>query len=114
MSSNKVVHSHQLTVTFEQDAGNNLSWTVQADDAVSNTCHASYEDLARAGAPLAALGIRALFDLLGADMMSLVLDKANGHLWRECYRLQVQQHVPGSDDIDGTVVGDSGEAVVIH
>lgn len=114
MSSNKAVHSHQLTVTFEQDSDNNLSWTVQADDAVSNTCHASYEELARAGAPLAALGIRALFDLLGEDMMSLVLDKANGHLWKECYRLQVQQHLPGSDDIDGTLASDSEESVVIH
>ena len=61
-----------------------------------------------------ALGIRALFDLLGEDMMSLVLDKANGHLWRECYRLQVQQHLPGSDDIDGTLASDSEESVVIH
>ena len=114
MSNNKAVYSHQLTVTFEQDADNNLSWTVEADEAVSKTSHAGYEELVRAGAPLAALGIRALFDLLGEDMIRLVLDKANGYLWKECYRLQAQQHLPGEDDIDGALAGDSDEAVVIH
>ena len=78
MSNNKAVYSHQLTVTFEQDADNNLSWIVQADEAVSKTSHAGYEELVRAGAPLAALGIRALFDLLGEDMIRLVLDRQTG------------------------------------
>jgi len=55
-----------------------------------------------------------LFDLLVEDMIRLVLDKANGPLWKECYRLQVQQYLPGSDDTDGTVAVDSEEAVVIH
>ena len=27
---------------------------------------------------------RALFDLLGEDMIRLALDKANGYLWKEC------------------------------
>ena len=114
MSNNNVVFSHELTVRFEQDADNVVSWTVQADDAVANTCHASFEELVEAGAPLAALGIRALFDLLGEDLIRLVLDKANGYLWKECYRLQSQRCLPGGDDVDGTLVGDSDEAVVIH
>ena len=114
MSNNKAVYSHQLTVTFEQDADDTVNWIVQADEAVSKTSHATYEELARAGAPLAALGIRALFDLLGEDMIRLVLDKANGHLWKECYRLHAQQHLSGPDDIDGAVAGDSEEAVAIH
>ena len=114
MSNEKAIYSHQLVVRFDQDADNVVSWIVQTDDAVANTCHASYDELAGAGAPLAALGIRALFDLLGEDMINLVLDKANGYLWKECYRLQGQQCLPGSDDIDGTVVGDSEEGVVVH
>ena len=44
----------------------------------------------------------------------LALDKANGYLWKECYRQQSQRCLPGPDDIDGTVVGDSEEVVVIH
>ncbi len=114
MSNNKVVYSHQLVIRFEQDADNTVSWFIQADEAVANTSHASYEELARARAPLAALGIRALWDLLGEDMIHLVLDKANGYLWKECYKQQSQQCLPGPDDIDGTVVGDSEEVVVIH
>jgi len=114
MSNENAVYTHELTVRFEQDADSVVSWTIQADEAVSNTCHASYDELVRAGAPLAALGIRALFDLLGEDMIRLVLDQANGYLWKECYRQQSQQCLPGADDIDGTVAGDSEEVVVIH
>ncbi len=47
MSNNKAVYSHQLTVTFEQDADNTVNWIVQADEAVSKTSHATYEELAR-------------------------------------------------------------------
>jgi len=114
MSNEKAIYSHELTIRFDQDADSVVSWTVQTDDAVANTCHASYDELARAGAPLAALGIRALFDLLGEDMINLVLDKANGYLWKERYRQQSQQCLPGPDNIDGTVVDDSEEVVVIH
>ena len=83
MSNEKAIYSHELTIRFDQDADSVVSWTVQTDDAVANTCHASYDELARAGAPLAALGIRALFDLLGEDMIHLALYKANGYLWKE-------------------------------
>ncbi len=91
MSNENAVYTHELTVRFEEDADSVVSWTIQADEAVSNTCHASYDELVRAGAPLAALGIRALFDLLGEDMIRLVLDQANGYLWKERYRQQSQQ-----------------------
>ena len=114
MSNDKVVYSHQLVIRFEQDADNSVNWLIQADEAITNTSHASYEELAKAGAPLAALGIRALWDLMSEDLIHLVLDKANGYLWKECYRQQNQQSLSGPDDIDGTVVGDSEEAVVIH
>ena len=114
MSNNNVVLSHELTIRFDQDADNVVSWTVQADDAVANTCHASFEELVEAGAPLAALGIRALFDLLGEDLIRLVLDKANGYLWKECFRLQSQRCLPGADDVDAALVCDPEEGVVIH
>ena len=114
MSNKKAVYSHELTVRFEQDADNKVNWIIQADEAVSNTCHASYDELAGAGAPLAALGIRALFDLLGENLINLVLEKANGYLWKECYRQQSQQFLPGPDGVDGTVVGDAEESTVIH
>ena len=114
MSNEKAIYSHQLVVRFDQDADNVVSWIVQTDDAVANTCHASYDELAGAGAPLAALGIRALFDLLGENLIHLVLEKANGHLWKERYRQQSQQFLPGPDGVDGTLAGDSEEAVVIH
>ena len=114
MSNEKAIYTHQLVIQFEQGADHSVNWLVQADEAVTNTIHASYEELAEAGAPLAALGIRALWDLLGENLIHLALDKANGYLWKERYRQQSQQCLPGPDDIDGTVVGDSEEVVVIH
>ena len=114
MSNDKAVYSHELTVRFEQDANHNLNWIIQADESISSTSHASYDELAEAGAPLAALGIRALFDLLGESLINLVLEKANGHLWKERYRQQIQQVLPVPDDVDGNLAGDSEEAVVVH
>ena len=82
MSNENKVYTHELTVTFECDEFNNLSWRIDTDDAVTRTLDASYEELASARAPLAALGIRVLRDLLGSGFLELALDKANNLIWK--------------------------------
>ena len=57
MSSKEIVHSHQLVITFNQNENAQVFWEIAPDNAVDKTREASYEQLAKAGAPLAALGI---------------------------------------------------------
>jgi len=83
MTSEKIVHSHQLVVTFNQDENAHIFWEIIPDNAVDQTKEASYEQLAKAGAPLAALGIRVLFDMLSDQLLTIALDKANNHIWQE-------------------------------
>lgn len=82
MSNDKKVYTHEVTIRFECDDTNALNWLISTDDAVDNTLSASYEDLARAGAPLSALGIRVLRDLLAAGLLNLALDRANNYMWK--------------------------------
>jgi len=79
-----------------------------------NTTHASFDELAAAGAPLAALGIRALWELLGEDLITLALGKANGHLWKEAFKRLDQQVAADSFAVEGELVGDGEESVVVH
>ena len=65
-----------------------------SDDLAPGTVNSIYK---QAGAPLSALGIRALWELLAENLVLLVLEKANGHLWKERYRLQDQRCLPLQD-----------------
>jgi hypothetical protein len=122
MSNENIVCSHELIVRFDQLEDGTVNWLVQPSDAVANTTHASFEELTAAGAPLSALGIRALWELLGEKLITFALDKANGYLWKQAYKRLDQQVTPGSfavegelaGDIEGGVDGDIVEGVVIH
>ena len=83
MTSEKTVHSHQVVITFNQDENADVYWQVTPDTEVDSTREVSYEQLAKAGAPLAALGTRVLFDMLSEQLISIALDKANNHIWQE-------------------------------
>ena len=113
MSNENIVNTHELLVRFEQYEDGKVSWVVQTDDAIETTSHATFDELARAGAPLAALGIRALAELINPDIITAALNKGNMHLWQECYRLLSDQVSQGSPAIEGELAGD-GEEVVIH
>jgi len=122
MSNENIVCTHELTVRFDQLDDGSVNWLVQPSEAVANTTHASFEELTEAGAPLAALGIRALWELLGENLIGFALDKANGQLWKEAYKRLDMQVALGSPavegelagDIEGGVDGDIVESVVIH
>ena len=85
MSNDDKVYTHELVVKFECDENNIVNWLISTDDAVNNTLDASYEELARAGAPISALGIRVLRDLLAEGILELALDRANNHIWRRYF-----------------------------
>lgn len=72
------------------------------------------DELASAGAPLAALGVRALSDLIHPDIITAALNVGNMHLWKEYYLRLKEEVSPGSSVIDGEVVGDAEEAIVVH
>ena len=114
MSNERPVYVNELVVTFEGDDKDNVSWKVQADDSVANTMHASIEELARAGAPLSALGIRALFELLCENMVALALEKGNLYQCREHIREHTDNCLNRSDEVEGLSMNDDAESIVIH
>ena len=114
MSNENIVCSHELTVRFDQLEDGTVNWLVQPSEAVANTTHASFGELAAAGAPLAALGIRALWELLGENLIGFALDKANGHLWKAAFLRLDQQVSPDSLALEGELAGDGEESVVVH
>jgi len=112
MSSDKIMCSHELVVRFDQHEDGAISWSVEPDEAIESTRHASLDELVKAGAPLAALGIRALAALLHPCLIETALNTGNMHLWKDsCLRLH-EQFSSDSPAIDGELAGD--EAVVIH
>jgi predicted metal-dependent phosphoesterase TrpH len=114
MSNENIVCSHELVIRFEQLEDNTVNWIVQADAAIENTKHASLDELASAGAPLAVLGIRALSDLIHPNIIRAALSAGNMHLWKECYLRLSEQVSPGSHAIEGELAVKSDEAIVIH
>jgi len=114
MSNENIVCSHELVVRLDQLEDGTVNWLVQPDAPIADTSHASFDELARAGAPLSAMGIRALWELLAESLVVLALEKANGYLWKENFRQVRQQCLPGPDDFEGTVTTDAEETVVIH
>ena len=72
------------------------------------------DELASAGAPLAALGVRALSDLIHPDIITAALNVGNMHLWKEYYRRLKEDVSPGSSVIEGEPAGDGEEVVMLH
>jgi hypothetical protein len=114
MSKNRIVHRHQLLVTFEQGEDNNVSWGAEPDEAIVKTEQVSMEDLAKAGAPLAALGIRALWEIVANDTITTALDRGNMQLWREIFRQMNEDNDAVPDSAESESVHDFVEGVVIH
>ncbi len=114
MSNVNVVCSHQLVVRFDQLEDGTVDWFVNADAAIESTTHASFDELARAGAPLAALGIRALWELVYPEIINAALNTGNMHVWKECYLRLSKQVSPDSRAIEGVLARDADDGVVIH
>jgi hypothetical protein len=77
MSEERVVCSHHLTIRFDQLEGNRVNWYVEPDDEVLRDRGLSLIDLAERGAPLSALGIRALLKLCIDGLVFNSLEQAN-------------------------------------
>lgn len=77
MSSERVVCSHVLTIRFDQLEDNRVNWYVEPDDKIQDTQSLSLIDMAECGAPLSALGIRALWKLCIDGLVFNALEQAN-------------------------------------
>ena len=77
MSKDKVLCSHELIVQIDQLEGNRVNWRVIPDEDVWNTHSLSLIDLAESGAPLSAMGIRALWKLCLDGLIYNSLEQAN-------------------------------------
>jgi len=76
MSEERVVCSHQ-SIRFDQLEGNRVNWYVEPDDEVLKAQGLSMIDLAECGAPLSALGIRALWKLCIDGLVFNALEQAS-------------------------------------
>ena len=114
MSNEKPVYVNEVVITFEGDDQNNVSWSIRTDEMVTNSMHASFEELAKDGAPLSVMGIRALYEMLCENLVVLALEKGNLYQCRE-YLKGYQELCRGQvGDVEGGVDGDVLEGVVIH
>jgi len=114
MSNENPVHVNQLVITFEGDDRNNVSWEVRTDNAVTATMHLDMRELVQAGAPLSALGIRALHDIICENMLVLALEKGNLYQLKEYIHNLAEARPDRADDIEGAVDRNIAEGVVIH
>jgi hypothetical protein len=79
MSDEKVLCSHVLTIRFDQLEGNRVNWYLEPDEQVSATDTLDMVDLAECGAPLAAMGIHALWRLCADGLVYSALEQATGY-----------------------------------
>ena len=77
MSNEKVLCSHELTIRFDQLEDNRVNWYITPDDDVWKTQGLSLIGLAECGAPLSALGIRALWKLCKDGLVYNSLEQAD-------------------------------------
>ena len=77
MSDETVLCSHVLTIRFDQLEDNRVNWYVTLDEPLRKTRALSLFELAECGAPLAALGIRALWKLCTDGLVYNALEQAN-------------------------------------
>jgi len=78
MSEENVLATYELIIRFDQLEGNQVNWYLAPDEAVGQTISLNLIDLAECGAPLAALGIRALWKLCVDGLIYNALEQANG------------------------------------
>ena len=77
MSEEKVLCSNVLTIRFDQHEDNRVTWHINPDDKVWDTQTLSLTELAECGAPLSALGIRALWKMCVDGLLFHSLEQAN-------------------------------------
>ena len=77
MSNEKVLCSHELVIRFDQHEGNRITWYAVPDDNIRDTQELSLTDLAECDAPLAAMGIRALWKMCVYGLIYSSLEQAN-------------------------------------
>lgn len=77
MSEEKVLCSNYLTIQFDQLEDNRITWYVTPDEKVGQTESLSLIDLAECGAPLSAIGIRALWKLCVDGLIFNALEQAD-------------------------------------
>ncbi len=114
MSNENPKFVNRLVVTFEGDDQNNVSWEVGTDDAVMATMHMDMRELVQAGAPLSALGIRALYEIVTENMLILALEKGSLYQYKEYIHNLTDARPDRADDIEGAVECNIAEGVVIH
>lgn len=78
MSEENVLSTYELVIRFDQHEGNRVTWYIEPDEEVWKTRSLGLIDLAECGAPLAALGIRALWKLCADGLVFNALEQANG------------------------------------
>ena len=114
MSNENPRFLNQVVVTFESDDHYNVSWTVSPDEMVRDTLQMSLEELARAGAPLTVLGIRALYDALDDQQLVPALERGNLHQLREYIRQLSAGNEGAAESIENLPGDDVMEGVVVH
>ena len=77
MNDEKVLCSNVLTIRFDQLEDNRVIWYIEPDDDVCKTEALSLIELAECGAPLSALGIRALWKMCADGLVFNSLEQAN-------------------------------------
>ena len=77
MSEEKLVCTNELTIRFEQYDNGQVLWSIVPDEEVWKTKTLSLIDLAECGAPLSALGIRALWKLCMDGLIFHSLEEAS-------------------------------------
>ncbi|MGK2927238.1 MAG: hypothetical protein ACSLE2_16600 [Lysobacterales bacterium] len=78
MSNENVVSSHHLVVRFDQLEDGTVTWYATPDEQIGQTRALGLARMAECGAPLAALGIRALWKLCEDGLIYHALEEANG------------------------------------
>lgn len=109
MSDKDILCTHELTVRFDQLKDGSLNWLIVPDEAIDSTSHASLDELAEAGAPLSAMSVRTLWDMLQNNLILLALEQANGHIWKASYLQIMPKNLP-----ERGAEGEALEGVVVH
>ena len=97
MSEENVICSHHLVIRFDPLPGNRVNWYLIPDEQIEATRALGLIDLAECEAPLAALGIRALWKLLQDGLVYHALEQANGIQAEVRQRLAAGCSVPAMD-----------------
>ena len=93
MCDSRVLCSHVLTVRFDQLEDNSVNWHIQPDEQIERTYRLSMLDLAECGAPLAAMGIRALWKMCLDGLVFNALEQANDVQAAALRRLRSDENV---------------------